>query len=87
MLDERVVRLEGRRTPALAEMQKRIGRKSIGKKILADVPVVFMAYDILEFEGEDIRQRPISKRQAGLLERIVVGASRLFHADFGGLAF
>ena len=56
-----------------AEMQKRIGRKTVGKKILADVPVVFMAYDILEFDGQDIRQRPISERR-GLLERIAMDA-------------
>jgi DNA ligase-1 len=52
-----------------AEMQKRIGRKSVGKKILSDVPVVFMAYDIMEFGGEDIRQRPISERRK-LLEQV-----------------
>ncbi len=57
-----------------AEMQKRIGRKSVGKKILADVPVVFMAYDLLEFNGQDIRQRPISERRS-LLERAVKDAA------------
>ncbi len=56
-----------------AEMQKRIGRKTLGKKILSDVPVVFIAYDILEFEGQDIRQRPMSERR-GLLERVVSDA-------------
>ena len=53
-----------------AELQKRIGRKSVGKKLLADVPVIFMAYDIMEHEGADIRQRPLSERRT-LLERIV----------------
>lgn len=57
-----------------ADMQKRIGRKTVGKKILADVPVLLMAYDLLEFEGRDIRQRPMSERR-GLLERIVAEAS------------
>lgn len=46
-----------------AEMQKRIGRKSVGKKLLTDVPVVFMAYDIMEFEGNDIRQKPMEERR------------------------
>ncbi|HNR56431.1 MAG TPA: ATP-dependent DNA ligase [Flavobacteriales bacterium] len=57
-----------------AEMQKRIGRKTVGKKILTDVPVLLMAYDLLEFEGRDIRQRPMSERRE-LLERIVADAS------------
>jgi len=56
-----------------AEMQKRIGRKTVGKKILVDVPVVFMAYDLLEFDGQDIRQRPIIERRS-LLERAIKDA-------------
>lgn len=54
-----------------AEMQKRIGRKSVGKKILSDVPVVFMAYDIMEHEGQDIRQLPMHERR-----RILEGIHR-----------
>lgn len=56
-----------------AELQKRIGRKSVGKKMLADVPVVFMAYDLMEHDGADIRQRPLTVRRQ-LLERIVTAA-------------
>lgn len=56
-----------------AEMQKRIGRKSVGKKILADVPVVFMAYDLLENKGADIRQSPLVERRE-LLEKLVLEA-------------
>ncbi len=52
-----------------AEMQKRIGRKTVGKKILSDVPVVFMAYDIMEHEGQDIRQVPMHERRR-ILEEI-----------------
>lgn len=53
-----------------AEMQKRIGRKSVGKKLLADVPVILMAYDQLEHEGTDIRALPMTERRV-LLERVV----------------
>lgn len=56
-----------------AEMQKRIGRKTVGRKILSDVPVVFMAYDLLEFEGRDVRQQPLHERRI-LLERIAMNA-------------
>ena len=41
-----------------AQMQRRIGRKVLGPKILADVPVVLLAYDLLEWGGEDIREWP-----------------------------
>lgn len=44
-------------------LQKRIGRKTIGKKLLEEVPVVLMAYDVLEWKGEDIRHFPLSERK------------------------
>ncbi len=46
------------------QLQKRIGRKNLGKKILAEVPVVLVAYDLLENQGEDIRHQPFSRRRA-----------------------
>ncbi|MBA3312223.1 MAG: ATP-dependent DNA ligase [Planctomycetota bacterium] len=48
------------------ELQKRIGRKTPGKKILADVPVRFIAFDILEQAGEDIRELPLAERRRRL---------------------
>jgi DNA ligase-1 len=51
-----------------AQLQKRIGRKNLGKKILAEVPVVLVAYDLLEHLGEDIRELPFSKRRELLME-------------------
>ena len=47
-------------------LQKRIGRKSVPKKLLAQVPVVLMAYDLLEQGGQDIRDQPLDQRRAGL---------------------
>jgi DNA ligase 1 len=49
-----------------SQMQRRIGRKFLGPKILADVPVVLIAYDLLELNGEDLREQPIETRRAGL---------------------
>ena len=53
-----------------ADLQKRIGRKTIGAKLLRDVPVVVLAYDILEFKGEDVRTRPQLERRA-LLDELI----------------
>ncbi|MGR3571545.1 ATP-dependent DNA ligase [Brevirhabdus sp.] len=47
-------------------LQKRIGRKTVPKKLLAEAPVVLRAYDLLEHEGEDIRARPFAERRARL---------------------
>ncbi len=49
-----------------AQMQRRIGRKVLGHKILSDVPVVMIGYDLLELHGEDIRERPIEWRREQL---------------------
>ena len=49
-----------------AQMQRRIGRKVLGHKILADVPVVLIGYDLLELDGEDVRERPLEWRRAQL---------------------
>lgn len=48
---------------SFALLQQRIGRKTLGKKILADAPVTFMAYDLLEMAGEDIRHKPQAERR------------------------
>lgn len=49
-----------------ADLQKRIGRKTIGKKLLEEVPVVLMAYDLVEEGGVDLRDRPLSERRQRL---------------------
>jgi len=48
------------------ELQRRIGRKTVGKKLLAEVPVAFLAYDLLEADGEDLRDRPLAERRERL---------------------
>jgi DNA ligase-1 len=49
-----------------ADLQKRIGRKTVTKKILAELPVAFLAYDLLEADAEDIRAWPQSQRRERL---------------------
>ena len=49
-----------------AQMQRRIGRKVLGRKILAEVPVVLLAFDLLEHGGSDVREKPLEWRRAQL---------------------
>ena len=49
-------------------LQARIGRKTVPMKLLAEAPVVLHAYDLLEWQGQDIRSRPFAERRA-LLEQ------------------
>ena len=46
-----------------ALLQQRIGRKLLNKKVLAEAPVVFMAYDVLEWAGRDVRAWPQRQRR------------------------
>tara|TARA_R110002020_G_scaffold114593_3_gene263546 strand:- start:61830 stop:63458 length:1629 start_codon:yes stop_codon:yes gene_type:complete len=52
------------------ELQTRIGRKSISSSLLKKSPVILMAYDILEWEGKDLRSAPLNQRRE-LLESLV----------------
>ncbi|MBI1355007.1 MAG: ATP-dependent DNA ligase [Acidobacteria bacterium] len=49
-----------------AVLQRRIGRKTLGRKILADAPVVFLAFDLLEAGGGDLRAEPLRERRRRL---------------------
>jgi DNA ligase-1 len=59
---------EGFAVMPFAALQTRIGRKNVTKKNLQEVPVGFIAYDLLESEGEDWRGRPLTERRAKLRE-------------------
>ncbi|HJR16085.1 MAG TPA: ATP-dependent DNA ligase [Gemmatimonadales bacterium] len=60
------------------QLQRRIGRKVVGRKILDDVPVTLVAYDLLEDAGEDIRPLPLRDRRSRLMALLgTVPAGRL----------
>lgn len=52
------------------ELQKRLNRKSITQKMLKEIPVKVFAYDILEFNEDDLRGKPLSERRA-ILEDVL----------------
>ncbi len=60
-----------------AQMQRRIGRKVLGLRILSEVPVVIVAYDLLELGGEDIREQPLEFRRARLEETAPPGSAMI----------
>lgn len=66
VLDGEVVGWKDGRVLPFTELQRRIGRKTVGKKLRADVPAMFIAFDMLEWNGEDIRSRPTSERRQAL---------------------
>jgi DNA ligase 1 len=56
---------EGRAQP-FADLQQRIGRKTLSARLLRDIPVVLMAYDLLEWAGQDQRSAPQHTRREQL---------------------
>ena len=54
------------------QLQQRIGRKTLPKKLLAEAPVALLAYDLLEEDGTDLRGQPQQARR----ERLEAFAAR-----------
>ena len=70
VLDGELVPWSGGAPLPFAQLQRRIGRKTLGRRILSEVPVVLVAYDLLEDRGVDQRERPFVQRRnrlAGVL--------------------
>jgi DNA ligase-1 len=61
------------------DLQKRIGRKTVGKTILQQVPVIFKAYDLLEHQGKDIRKSSYKNRRQLLEELVKKSAAAALH--------
>ncbi|WP_121352259.1 ATP-dependent DNA ligase [Flavisolibacter nicotianae] len=68
VLDGEIIPAVDGKPLAFALLQTRIGRKNVTKKQLQEAPIAFFAYDLLEYEGEDWRGRPLTERRARLEE-------------------
>ena len=75
VLDGEILAWRGGKPLKFMELQKRIGRKFLSKKILQEVPVALVAFDLIEWQGEDIRHRPLSERRQ-ILEELVSKLNR-----------
>jgi DNA ligase-1 len=48
------------------DLQRRIARKKVGPQVMKEVPVIFLAFDLLEWNGRDLRQTPLAARRQQL---------------------
>jgi DNA ligase-1 len=71
VIDGELLPFKDGKVMSFANLQTRLNRKKISKKDLETTPISIMAYDILEWEGEDMRDKPLSKRRA-ILEYLEV---------------
>ncbi len=66
VIDGEIIPWEKGNPLPFAQLQRRIGRKTIGAKLRAEVPIVLLSYDLLEIGGTDVRDRPLSWRREQL---------------------
>jgi DNA ligase 1 len=66
VLDGEIICYQNNQPLPFAHLQKRIGKKKPSKKLLQEYPVVFLAYDILEWQGQDLRAQPLHERREKL---------------------
>lgn len=78
VIDGEILAMRGDEVLPFGILQKRIGRKTLGKAILAEAPTGLMAYDLLELGGRDLRAEPVSERRR-LLEDLLHGRAAAFH--------
>jgi DNA ligase 1 len=70
VLDGELLAVRDGRLLGFAALSKRAGRKRITKRLLDEIPCVFVAYDLLEWDGADLRTRALDERRR-LLEVLV----------------
>lgn len=66
VLDGELLAWDGGRALPFGELQKRIGRRHVELSLFPEVPVVFMAYDLIELDGQDLRDHPLAARRERL---------------------
>lgn len=69
VIDGEILALKDSNVLLFNDLQKRLNRKNISKKLLEEVPIGFYAYDILEFNNEDVRATSLKKRRT-ILEQL-----------------
>lgn len=66
VLDGEILAWEDDHPLPFALLQRRINRKTVEATLWTDVPIAFVAFDVLEEDGVDIRHKPLSERRQRL---------------------
>jgi DNA ligase-1 len=69
-LDGEIVSMQDGAIGSFSLLQQRMNRKRVSEKLVASNPVGFVAYDLLEWQGRDIRGLPCNERR-GLLKDVI----------------
>jgi DNA ligase-1 len=79
ILDGEIVPFQNDRILPFQELQKRLGRKTLSKELLNEVPVAFIAYDVLYQDGTVLIDQPYTQRQS-VLETLKLESPRVRRA-------
>ncbi|MGU3375186.1 ATP-dependent DNA ligase [Chryseobacterium sp. M5A1_1a] len=71
VLDGEILAVKDGKVLNFNELQKRLNRKTLTKKMLSEIPIEVFAYDLLELEDNDLREKPIFARRAMLEELLL----------------
>jgi DNA ligase-1 len=66
ILDGEIVAMRGERILPFAELQKRLGRREADLFLREEIPIRFVAFDLLWRNGESFLQRPLKERREAL---------------------
>ncbi len=66
VLDGEILAWQGEQPRPFSALQRRLGRRNVSAKMQEEVPLVFMAYDLLELAGSDQRELPLDHRRTAL---------------------
>lgn len=70
IMDGEIITARGEEILPFSDLQKRLGRKTVGATLLASTPVVFVAWDLLYATGRVLINDPLEARRAELEELI-----------------
>ena len=63
LLDGELLAFKGGVVRPFFELQHRLGRKVVSAQLLADVPVIFVAFDVLYLDGRNLLEEPLRERR------------------------
>jgi DNA ligase-1 len=86
VLDGEIVAFDNGVPLPFADLQRRIGRQRRVEEVARDVPVVFVAYDLLEDDGADLRELPLRQRRERLVRLPIRVSEELSGATWEALA-
>lgn len=75
VLDGEILAWQEEAPQPFVQLQRRLGRKNVSARMRSSFPVVLIAYDLLEKDGRDLRDTPLTERRQ-MLEQLIEEIAR-----------